>query len=104
MLRENDSVAVGQGLGVVAACESGSGGVWPCPSPPAECGPLCGAAEAWGGEITRELGVHGVVPDSKPALPSSCAEVQPPPPVGEIVQVKLVLPEEPPLVAVAVTE
>jgi hypothetical protein len=70
--------------------------------------PACGESVPEAVETTPEVLVHGdAVPVSKPGLPSSCAAVQvppPPPPLVVIVQVKVVLPEAVPLVAVAVTE
>ena len=43
----------------------------PYPSSQAKYVPLCGLLEPCAVEITPELAVHGVVPDSKPGLPSS---------------------------------
>jgi hypothetical protein len=45
--------------------------------------------------MTPLLAVQVVLPDSKPGLPSSCAEVQVPPPEEPTVQVKEAEPEAP---------
>src|SRR5581483_10707145 len=76
-------------LGMVTDCDSVSVWVAPYPSIQAYRVPewaVCPLKEP----MTPEVAVHGVVPDSKPGLPSCCPEQ--PPPVGLTVHVKDALP------------